>query len=85
MRPNSSPATTEIMVAPVLQSIRVERAGYRLPSGYLGDDRDTAMIVTGWLDCLIRRPNGDAEMPRLVEDGLRVIAKGLDRDRVPLK
>ena len=54
----------------------------RWPAVYLGDDRDTALIVTGLVDGLIRRPNGDAEMPTLVEQALSRIAQGLNRDRV---
>ena len=65
----------------------VERAEEAVgwPAIYLADDRDMAMILTGWVDGLIRRPNGDAEMPRLVTHGLKLIDEGLDPDRIPVK
>jgi hypothetical protein len=34
---------------------------------YLRDDRKTVLIVTDWIDWLLRRPSGDATMLGIVE------------------
>lgn len=48
---------------------------------YLGDDSESAMIVTGWRGEL----TDDGEIPTPVRVALRVISQGLNRDRVRVR
>jgi hypothetical protein len=54
------------------------------PMRYLGHDKDLALIVTGWCDGVLRRPN-DRKMPELVREGLGRIASGLNKERVRVR
>jgi hypothetical protein len=60
---------------------RAEEALSWIPK-YIGHDRENAMIVGGWAT---RTYELDAEIPGPVRPGLREIARGLRRDRVPVR
>ena len=61
----------------------IERAEEALawPMKYLHARQDLAMMVTGWAAGYFR----DEETPGPARMGLRIIARGLDRDRVPVR
>ena len=61
----------------------IERAEEALawPRKYLHTRDDLAMLVTGWAAGMFRKD----ETPGPAREGLRIIARRLDRDRVPVR
>ena len=72
-----------VRIVPSADEVSLMDESLAWPMQYLRDDRELALIVTGWCDGVLRR--NETAMPELVAQGLGAIARGLTRDRVQVR